>query len=160
MDAVKITELPKARIVVLDGIKQSPSQPVKHGKLAVHTLWGDLAWQLGKEEGYERIRESDINGTQPGKTVLMELLAAYAPCVILMDELVAYLRQFEEGKSYTGSHWIYRRTDGAFSPGARGRKTPGVTLNWKWNWHSTTRAANNMIAFAHRCKAPRTASHG
>jgi len=102
MDTAKITELPKARIVVLDGIKQSPSQPVKHGKIAIHTLWGDLAWQLGKEEGYERVKDSDLKGTQPGKTVLMELLAAYAPCVILMDELVAYIRQFEEGKSYTG----------------------------------------------------------
>jgi uncharacterized protein len=28
--------------------------------------------------------------------------AVYAPCVILVDELVAYIRQFEEGKTLSG----------------------------------------------------------
>src|SRR3989338_2762856 len=31
LDAVKVAELPKSRIVVMDGIKLSPSQPQKHG---------------------------------------------------------------------------------------------------------------------------------
>jgi predicted AAA+ superfamily ATPase len=34
--------------------------------------------------------------------VLTQFLAAYAPCVILMDELVAYVRQFEDGKTFSG----------------------------------------------------------
>ena len=37
-----------------------------------------------------------------GKEVLADLLGRYAPCVILIDELVAYVRQFEEGKTLTG----------------------------------------------------------
>ncbi len=102
LDAAGVTELPTACIVVLDGIKLSPSQPQKHGRVTVNTLWGELAWQLGQEAAYERVKEADRSGTQPGKEVLAELLADYAPCVILMDELVAYVRQFDEGKSFAG----------------------------------------------------------
>lgn len=97
-----VTELAPARVAVLDGIKASPNQPVAHGALSIHTLWGDLAWQLGGEDGYALVAEADKSGTSPGKDVLEQLLKHYAPCVILIDELVAYIRQFEEGKSLSG----------------------------------------------------------
>jgi predicted AAA+ superfamily ATPase len=102
LDAAGVTELPRARIAVLDGIKSSPNQPVSRGKLTVCTLWGDLAWQLGGEEGFYMVAEADASGTSPGKAVLQALLSRYAPCVVLIDELVAYVRQFEEGKALTG----------------------------------------------------------
>ncbi len=34
--------------------------------------------------------------------MLAELLQRFGPAVILMDETVAYLRQFQEGQSYVG----------------------------------------------------------
>ena len=102
LDAAGVTELPRARIAVLDGIKSSANQPVTRGKLAVRTLWGDLAWQLGDDEGYAMVADADVSGTSPGKAVLQALLSRYAPCVILIDELVAYVRQFEEGKALAG----------------------------------------------------------
>jgi predicted AAA+ superfamily ATPase len=102
LDAAKITELPRARIAVLDGIKSSPNQPVKRDRQSIRTLWGDLAWQLGGAEGYALVADADASGTSPGKAALETLLARYAPCVILIDELVAYVRQFEEGKALTG----------------------------------------------------------
>ncbi|MBX3387703.1 MAG: ATP-binding protein, partial [Phycisphaeraceae bacterium] len=102
LNAAQITELPRARIAVLDGIKSSPNQPVKRDGQAVRTLWGDLAWQLGGAEGYALVADADASGTSPGKAVLETLLARCAPCVILIDELVAYVRQFEEGKTLTG----------------------------------------------------------
>lgn len=102
LDAAGITELPRARIAVLDGINSSPNQPITHTGLTTHTLWGDLAWQLGGAEGYALVADADTSGTSPGKAVLETLLARYAPCVILVDELVAYIRQFEDGKTLTG----------------------------------------------------------
>ncbi|GAB3626957.1 hypothetical protein PTE30175_03559 [Pandoraea terrae] len=102
LDAAGVTELPRARIAVLDGIKSSPNQPVVRDGQAIRTLWGDLAWQLGKAEGYALVADADASGTSPGKAVLETLLSRYAPCVILIDELVAYVRQFEEGKALTG----------------------------------------------------------
>ena len=102
LDSAGVTELPKAQVVVLDGNKLAPHMPQKRGRITVHTLWGELAWQLGKEDAYARVKEADESGTSPGKEVLTQLLAAYAPCVILMDELVGYVRQFEAGKSFAG----------------------------------------------------------
>ena len=102
LDTAQITELPRSRIAVLDGIKSSPNQSVKRDGQVVRTLWGDLAWQLGGAEGYALVAEADASGTSPGKAVLEILLARYAPCVILIDELVAYVRQFEEGKTLSG----------------------------------------------------------
>jgi predicted AAA+ superfamily ATPase len=102
LDGAQLTELPRASIAVLDGNKLAPNMPQKRGRVSVRTLWGELAWQLGKEDGYARVKAADESGTSPGKEVLAELLSVYSPCVILMDELVAYVRQFEEGKTFTG----------------------------------------------------------
>jgi len=102
LDAAGVTELPRARIAVLDGIKSSPNQPVVRDGQSIRTLWGDLAWQLGGADGYRLLAEADASGTSPGKAVLADLLSRYAPCVILIDELVAYVRQFGEGKTLTG----------------------------------------------------------
>lgn len=102
LDEARVTELPSARIAVLDGIKSSPNQPETRGGQSIRTLWGDLAWQLGGAEGYALVADADASGTSPGKEVLTELLSRYAPVVILIDELVAYIRQFEDGKVLTG----------------------------------------------------------
>jgi uncharacterized protein len=104
LDAAKISELPKARVAVLDGVDllDLASKPRKHGKTTVKTLWGELAWQLGGDDAFALVKEADENGTAPGKTVLAELLAGSAPCIILMDELVRYVSQYEEGKILSG----------------------------------------------------------
>lgn len=102
LDEAGITELPHAHVAVLDGIKLSPSQPQEHDGLQVNTLWGELAWQLSGKSGYELVQQSDLDGTSPGKEVLITLLRQSAPCVILIDELVAFVRQFEPGNHYSG----------------------------------------------------------
>ncbi len=102
LDAAGVTELPHARIAVLDGNRSAPNQPVVRDGQTIRTLWGDLAWQLGGAEAYALVADADASGTSPGKAVLETLLKTHAPCVILIDELVAYVRQFEEGKSLTG----------------------------------------------------------
>jgi len=104
LDAAGVPELPKARIAVLDGVEllSMASKPRVHAGCTVRTLWGELAWQLGGEAGYEHVKEADQSGTAPGKKELADLLALAAPCVILMDELVRYVSQFEEGKTLSG----------------------------------------------------------
>ncbi len=102
LDAAGVTTLPRARVVVLDGNQSSPNQPLVREGQALNTLWGDLAWQLGGAAGYALVADADASGTSPGKASLETLLATYAPCVILVDELVAYVRQFEEGKPLRG----------------------------------------------------------
>lgn len=102
LDHAGLLDVPKAQIAVLDGTAHSPGQPWKHGKQAIRTLWGELAWQLGKSDGFALVQEADANGTSPGKDVLIELLSRFAPCVVLLDELVVYIRQFVESQPLSG----------------------------------------------------------
>jgi predicted AAA+ superfamily ATPase len=102
IDQAKLMDPPQATVAVLDGTNIGPAQPRRHGDLTVNTLWGELAWQLGRSEGYAQVREADQSGTSPGKEVLRALIAGAAPCVILVDELVAYIRQFGPGEKLKG----------------------------------------------------------
>jgi predicted AAA+ superfamily ATPase len=91
--ATGVAGLPAVRRVVLVGTKIAPGQPSqKPDGTEVRTLWGELAWQLGGQEGYELIAEADRTSTSPGDE-LRKLLAAYSPCLVLIDEWVAYARQ-------------------------------------------------------------------
>lgn len=84
----------EVRRAVLVGTALAPGQPsVKPDGTKVNTLWGELAWQLGKREAYEIIAAADQSRTSPGAELLQDLLAAYAPCLILIDEWVVYARQ-------------------------------------------------------------------
>jgi len=79
------------RRVALVGNHISPSGSIKADGTQVNTIWGELAWQLGGKEGFAKLATPDANRTPPGKA-LHDLLAAYAPAVILIDEWVAYAR--------------------------------------------------------------------
>jgi len=89
-------KLPTAKRVVLVGNKISPGNPVKKSDgTMVRTLWGELAWQLGGKKAFERVRADDEKATSPGD-VLRELFIEYGPCLILIDEWVAYARQLHD----------------------------------------------------------------
>ncbi|PIV89446.1 MAG: AAA+ family ATPase [Hydrogenophilales bacterium CG17_big_fil_post_rev_8_21_14_2_50_63_12] len=96
MSAAGASTLPTARRVVLVGNKISPSTPsVKPDGTKVYTLWGELAWQLGGKKAFARIQADDEKATSPGD-VLRELFNEYGPCLILIDEWVAYARQLHD----------------------------------------------------------------
>jgi predicted AAA+ superfamily ATPase len=100
LDEAGIASLPTARVAVIDGIKLAPSQPRHHDGLTVNTLWGELAWQLLSTDGYAMVADADRDGTSPGKETLIELIGKAAPCVILVDELLAFVRQLEIGQQF------------------------------------------------------------
>jgi len=89
-------KLPTVKPVVLVGTKIPPGNPVtKPDGTIVRTLWGELAWQLGGKQAFERVRADDEQATSPGD-VLRELFNEYGPCLILIDEWVAYARQLHD----------------------------------------------------------------
>ena len=100
-----VMDVPTARVAVLDGAAHAPGQPWKRGKQAIKTLWGELAWQLGGADAFALVKDADATGTSPGKDVLCDLLERHAPCIVLMDELVAYIRQFSEGQALSGGSY-------------------------------------------------------
>jgi hypothetical protein len=94
MRGAGLTSLPKGRKAVLVGTALSPGQPNRSADgFETRTLWGELAYQLGKAEGYALIAQSDQAGISPGSDALTDLLKRYSPCLVLLDEWVAYVRQ-------------------------------------------------------------------
>lgn len=91
-----VNELKKVNRVVLVGNKISPAEPIKKADgTVVHTLWGELAYQLGGKKAYKKIAASDQKAANPGDA-LRELFNEYGPCLILIDEWVAYARQLHD----------------------------------------------------------------
>ena len=91
---LEISTLPEIRRAVFVGTMRGVSEVTIQGDgTRTHTMWGDLAWQLGGREGYELVVNADREGTSPGSAVLSELLRQAAPCLILVDEWLAFIRQ-------------------------------------------------------------------
>ena len=96
MNEAGATKLSNGKARVLVGNKISPGNPSKKPDgTVVRTLWGELAWQLGGKKAFARIQADDEKATSPGD-VLRELFNEYAPCLILIDEWVAYARQLHD----------------------------------------------------------------
>ena len=69
----------------------------------IRTLWGYLAWRLGGWPAVDAIADSEAAGTNPGSERLIPILRDAAPCLILMDEVVAFARQLR-GLEYDAFH--------------------------------------------------------
>jgi predicted AAA+ superfamily ATPase len=89
-----LTTPPRTRRAVLVGTDLSPAQVHRKADgTQVRTLWGDIAWQLGGKEGYALVADSDKRGVSPGAGLFGDLFKRFSPCLILIDEWVAYARQ-------------------------------------------------------------------
>lgn len=94
--------IPAARRAVLVGTRLAPgSASIKEDGTEVGTLWGELAWQLGGREAFALIAEADRTRTNPGDGLSL-LLKRYSPCLILIDEWVAYARGLMSDDSLRG----------------------------------------------------------
>ena len=69
----------------------------------IRTLWGYLAWRLGGWQAVDTIADSEAAGTNPGSERLIPILRGAAPCLVLMDEVVAFARQLR-GLRYDAFH--------------------------------------------------------
>ena len=104
LDKAGIGEVPEARVAAIDGNYRGPAETRRESGRTIRTLWGDLAFRLLGGAGYDIVAESDAAGTAPGREKLEALLRKAAPCVILLDELVAYYRQLEKPDLPGGSY--------------------------------------------------------
>lgn len=84
----------KINRAVLVGTSRGPQDILNAGgDRKIRTTWGELAWQLGGEEAFDMVADCDASGVAPGSNLLEEIFRKCAPCLILIDEWVAYLRQ-------------------------------------------------------------------
>ena len=103
MKEADVYSLPIVKRAALVGNKISPSTPaVKPNGLTIRTMWGELAYQLGGKKAFEKIRDHDKKGTSPGEKKLKDLFSSSGPCLIMVDEWVAYIRQLHDNKDLPG----------------------------------------------------------
>ena len=96
LGAAAVKELPAVRRAVVVGTRLSPGQPeVKPDGTEIRTIWGEIAWQLGGLDVFELIAEADRTATNPG-AAMEDVLRLCSPCLVLIDEWVAYARQLFE----------------------------------------------------------------
>ena len=98
-------DIPQTAVAVLDGTHLAPTdtRTTPSGDPR-NALWGEMAYQLGGQAAYDIIGQAAREGTAPGGAQLDELFRTVGPSLILMDELVAYVRNVpsdREGSVYT-----------------------------------------------------------
>ena len=93
-----ISFLTKVNTAVIVGTWENPLKS---------TIWGEIAAQLsrvtGKPELYEMMRENDEKKISPGVALLKEIFEAASPCLILIDEIVAYGRKLQNNEIAGGT---------------------------------------------------------
>ena len=92
LNDAEVTELPTVRFAVIVGTALSPAHTQKIQGITTQTLWGNIAAQLGGQDGYKIVQAADKKSVAPGANDLTTLLNEFGPAIILIDELVAYTR--------------------------------------------------------------------
>jgi len=80
------------RTAVFDGgfFDATKGKEIPGEKFRAQTMWGWIAWSLGKQAGYEIMRKQDEARVAPGADEIKELLSR-GPNLILLDEVLQYL---------------------------------------------------------------------
>jgi hypothetical protein len=85
-----IEQVDDVRLAVLSGEYLDPQRGREIDGRTIKTLWGELAYQLGGWDAYDRLLVDGSEGTAPGGEILAELLEG-SPALILLDEALIYL---------------------------------------------------------------------
>ena len=88
----KKIEIPKISIAVLVGTAMNATGEMNYEGIKVKTPWGYMAAQIGNKQALSLIEHDDKAGTAPGSDTLVNLFEKFGPCLIIIDELVAYAR--------------------------------------------------------------------
>jgi predicted AAA+ superfamily ATPase len=110
---------PKPQVAVFVGTASGPDISIDtRGGPLVRTPWGYLAWKLAGDAGLAMVAEAEAAGTNPGSDALATLFRAAGPCIILLDELVAYARQLPDERFEAFLSFAQSLTEAAkMSPG-------------------------------------------
>jgi hypothetical protein len=86
-------ELLTPNVAVVAGNHWEPLTGRSSNGLTRHTFWGDVAYQIGGQAGYDAFRENDEKRVSPGKEKLRDFLEAHQPFVLLFDEILEYINR-------------------------------------------------------------------
>lgn len=87
---------PKSVTVVgIDAGKAGVPLFASHGKLAVHSLWGELFFQLGGDKALKALGKADDPEASPAEAQTAAVFPQ-GPVLILLDEIVIYMAKLSE----------------------------------------------------------------
>lgn len=93
---------PCVHVVVIVGTALNPAKgyrPQNMPGITVNTIWGEIAYQLalsaGRPELYDYVKDADKKHVSPGSEALTRLFDDCGPCLVLLDEFVAYAKLFK-----------------------------------------------------------------
>lgn len=92
LDKAGIASVPEANTAIFVGTEfdSLKGRGGDDGTPLRKTPWGEIAFQLGGEQGLGFVRQHDEQGQAPGGDVIRQFLPD-TPCLILMDELMNYI---------------------------------------------------------------------
>ena len=96
----------KVAVIDCNEITATTTEKTRAGD-PLNTLWGVIAYQLGGQEAYDIIGSAARGWTAPGTAELRRLFEAVSPCVILIDELVAYARNIPNDDDKLGKFYSF-----------------------------------------------------
>ena len=110
LDAEDMPQFDNARVAVFtqNTVSVVDGHQVEDG-IITHTLWGELAWQLGGREGYERVKNADLQMIAPTAQDIKPVIEGASPALILIDELADYCSK-ASGK-VVGSGTLFTQTN-------------------------------------------------
>lgn len=76
------------------------------GGITIYTLWGEIAYQLGGKDAYEKIKQNDIERTAPTATILKPIIEEAGTSLILIDELADYCVKATSKKVGAGTLFV------------------------------------------------------
>ncbi len=97
MQQAGVSHMPQAKVAVFVGMRFD-GRGGDDGTPYRRTPWGEIAWQLGGEAGFQIMAAFDADGRAPGGDTIARLFALVnQPILILIDELINYISRYRQG---------------------------------------------------------------
>jgi hypothetical protein len=85
----------QVKVVAVDAGKAGVPEFISHGKTKVHSLWGEIFYQLGGDAALKALGKADDPEASPNEGQV-EKAFPKGPVLILLDELVIYMAKLSE----------------------------------------------------------------
>jgi len=82
-------------VIAVDAGKAGVPEFIAHEKIKVHSLWGEIFYQLGGEKALKELGRADDPEASPSESQI-EMAFPKGPMLILLDELVIYMAKLTE----------------------------------------------------------------
>lgn len=86
-----VDQVPACQVAILPCSSLNPLGRTTVDGLAIRTLWGEMAYQLGGRSAFELVADNDAKLVSPGEETLAQVLGKVGACAILIDETLHYV---------------------------------------------------------------------